>query len=370
MVDVLSDTELKEFEKIYRTDIESKALRARGQFIEAFPIRSLSKLELKNYVIGRRQETFCYFVEVATRHWARITGATAFKFGVYFGKTKNESAKKYRFAGKYGDSTAAAFRKVRTSLVSLVEEGAKTNPNFRAIDQNPLSSMFKAKVLSLYFPSKFINICSERHLKTFAKRFKVSNKTKISEIQRELLRFKSNNLITSGWSHPKYMAFLYYKYEGKTENTVKIPRRIDFRLLQERKDARGRAAEEFALRWEKQRLRGDEAGKLIKNIRDRRDRPGYGYDFLSHNSDGTERLIEVKSVQKLNEGGNFRFYASSKQKEVAGEPKHQLKYYLYLVYFDEKGKPADLDEERAYEFYHRADIDTDTYVVRFKTDSH
>lgn len=108
---------------------------------------------------------------------------------------------------------------------------------------------------------------------------------------------------------------------------------------------------------------------LIKKIADRRDRPGYGYDFLSYNSDETERYIEVKSVLKINGEGKHRFYTSSNQKDVSEDPKHKSSYYLYLVYFDDDGEPTDLDVERAHEFYQRADIDTDTFVVTFQKDS-
>lgn len=176
MADTFSEADLKGFDAIYRTDREAKALRARGLFIEAFPAKSLATLKLKDYVIGLQKPTFCTFVEVTTRYWARITGATAFKFGVYFGKTKFDSKKEYRFAEKYGSSVAAAFKTVGKSLVNLVEEGAKNNPDFQLIEENQLSPMFKAKILSLYFPSKFINICSKEHLRDFAKIFKLPNK--------------------------------------------------------------------------------------------------------------------------------------------------------------------------------------------------
>ena len=164
------------------------------------------------------------------------------------------------------------------------------------------------------------------------------------------------------------MAFLYYKYKSNDDNTNKIPKKIDFNSFQDKKDARGKAAEAFALKWEKERLRGDELDHLIKKIDDRTERPGYGYDFLSHNSDGTERFIEVKSVRKLNGEGTYRFYASSNQKLVSEE--HKLSYYLYLVYFDDNGKPIDLDAERAHDFYQRANIDIDTFVVIYQNDDH
>jgi hypothetical protein len=362
-----NENELFEFDEAYKTEYEANALYARGLFLETFPRDSLQQLTLNDYVIGLKRPTFCTFVEVTTRYWARITGATAFKFGIYFGRTKSDPKKMYRFATKFGESGASAFSRIKESLLSLIEEGSKQNPNFEAIDNNPLSPMFKAKILSLYFPSKFINICSNEHLLELASIFELPEDLYLSQTQHELLSFKKENSITRGWSYPKYMTFLYHKYMNKELiKAKKQPKKINFKALQERKDARGKAAEGFAFEWEKKRLKGSDLGHLINRIEDRTSRPGYGYDFLSYNQDETERYIEVKSVLKINEEGTHRFFVSKTERQVSESADHKLTYYLYLVFFDDRGRPIDLYHVRAQEFYRRANIDADTFVVQFQ----
>ena len=98
------------------------------------------------------------------------------------------------------------------------------------------------------------------------------------------------------------MAFLYRKYMKKgEENNESRPRIVDWKSLQEKKDARGRAAEDFAFNWEKKRLKGSDLEHLVSKIENRTDKPTYGYDFLSYNSDETQRFIEVKSVLEVRE---------------------------------------------------------------------
>jgi hypothetical protein len=41
-------------------------------------------------------------VESGTKAWANIQGPTSFKFGIYFGKTRSDPTRKYRFADKFG----------------------------------------------------------------------------------------------------------------------------------------------------------------------------------------------------------------------------------------------------------------------------
>jgi hypothetical protein len=53
---------------------------------------------------------------------------------------------------------------VKAALLDLVALGATDHPDFAAIGANPLSQMFKAKILSLYFPERFLAVCSSEHL--------------------------------------------------------------------------------------------------------------------------------------------------------------------------------------------------------------
>lgn len=122
-------------------------------------------------------------------------------------------------------------------------------------------------------------------------------------------------------------------------------------------------SEDFALDWEKNRLIGLGYPELIGRIDDRRERPSYGYDFLSHSSPGKERYIEVKSVGK--ERGGYRFYLSENERLVSDSRQHKSNYYFYLVFFGSDGKPAELEVRRAADLYGVAEVVPCSYLVRF-----
>ena len=102
---------------------------------------------------------------------------------------------------------------------------------------------------------------------------------------------------------------------------------------------------------------------LIDAIEDRRERPGFGYDFLFHSLARQPRFIEVKSVAKQREG--HRFFLSDNEYSVSRSLEHQDSYYFYLVSFDGGGEPVELLPILAAKLYAKAEIAPSSYTVRF-----
>ena len=369
----LQTAQLQAFDQAYDVTHEDIAAQTRGAFLKAFPVSGLPKIRLDDYVIGHQTPTFCAHVEVKTRPWANIQGATSQKFGIYFGRTKSDAKKTYRFTRKFGATREDAFRSVKDALLALIHLGNANEIDFKAIDENPLSQMFKAKILSLYFPNRFLNVCSAEHLKLLGAELGYVEDQPVSEYQHRLLQEKLSNKTTREWSNPKFMAFLYDTYvhaDRESVMTVQKPRKrahrkVNFEDIQNQRDAIGKAAEEFALDWEKHRLEGVGLPLLISKIEDRRDRPGYGYDFLSHTDSRQQRYIEVKSVGKLPNGEGHRFFLSDNERAVSESAAHRRGYFFYLVFFGRDGKPEELRPICAEELYPRCEVSPASYVVRF-----
>lgn len=362
---------ISKFEAEYDSSHEDKARQTRGKFLKKFPINSLRRMTLEDYVAGHGTASFCNLVETGTRAWAVIQGAPAFKFGIYYGKRKHDPTVKYRFAKRYGVSPKEAFANVKEALRELVALGAARKPDFRAIDANPLSQMFKAKILSLYYPKRFLAVCSAEHLEMLGDMFGFAPNLPVSEYQSLLLRVKRGNPITRRWSEPKFMAYLYEEYV-RVQRAITPPiekpkirrrRRVDFEELQNERTEIGRIAEEFALEWEKARLRGSDLKHLVSRIDDRREIPSYGHDFRSFTSVDQERFIEVKCVAKVEDG--YRFFLSENQLATSRLKAHRANYYFYLVYFDGKRNPVDVEPMLAQRLYANADMVPSSYEVRF-----
>ncbi len=364
---------LRDFDETFDPTRENAALQSRGEFISAFPMRQLGNLDIDDYVIGFNKNTFCYRVEVQTRAWAFIQGATALKFGIYYGSTKNDPKKTYRHSKKFGRAKTSAFEAVRSALTELVALGGRKQIDFAAIDANPLSQMFKAKVLSLYFPDSFLNICSQEHLELFAGSLGIPDDEYASEIQHLLMDAKNSNRLTRKWSNPKFMEFLYAEYYPNRRSSgskvrkpaKKRPGTVNFDELQKAWSKIGKKSEAYALRWEKERLKGADLADLAKEIDDRRNRPGYGYDFLSFTSRGVKRYIEVKTVAKVKSGGH-RCFVSETEYSVSKSPKHSPEYFFYLVSLGKDGEPASVTAVRADEQYKASELLTATYEMRFE----
>jgi Domain of unknown function (DUF3883) len=364
---------LRAFDTTYDITLSDIASQTRGDFLKAFPKEHLNRLSLEKYVIGHQTPTFCAYVEAKTRAWANIQGATAIKFGIYFGRTKSDPKKFYRYnIRKYSDMNEA-FRAVKATLLDLVRLGGEKNINFSAIDANPLSQMFKAKILSLYYPDRFLNVCSSEHLEMLGDILGCPKYLPVSQYQHLLLKAKQSNSTTRNWLNPKFMAFLYNTYvraNNTPTSAIKKPRKkthrkVNFEDVQNQRNEIGKAAEEFALEWEKDRLSGENLEKLIPKIKDRRERPGYGYDFLSHASPKKQRFIEVKSVGKLSKGEGYRFFLSDNEHSISISAEHRKDYFFYLVLFNEKKEPIDLRPILASDLYKLCNMTPASYVVRF-----
>ena len=282
--------ELHAFDQIYDIAHSDEANASRGRFLRLFPLRRLSSLSLEDYVIGTGRETFCASVEAKTKAWAVIMGATAFKFGIYYGIVNGDPRRTYRFTKKFGSTPAQAYRAVRNALVSLISDGK--NRNFREIDDNPLSQMFKAKILSLYFPDMYLNVCSKGTIEELAAELELGNDLMISEAQHLLRVEKDTTPISTSWSNPQFMKFLFWQFykepsSESEENLTKTKRgkpKVNFEDINAQRGRIGKISEAFALRWEKDRLISEDMTSLAGKIDDFRDRPGYGFDFLSFNS--------------------------------------------------------------------------------------
>lgn len=367
------DTDLQIFSQNFDATYEDKAVATRGQFLRAYPLNQLHNITLDNYVIGKGTASFCACVEAKTKAWANMQGATSYKFGIYFGKTKSDPVMQYRFTQKFGKTEKEAFDAIKKALLNLVKAGQ--SKSFSEIDENPLSQMFKAKILSLYFPELYLNICSSEHIKQIALNIGISARQFVSECQHLLIEEKMANKITKDWSNPKFMSFLYAKFIRGDLNTfpsvtVKKPRKktrrkVNFEDISANRGAIGKASEEFAIEWEKNRLIGLGYEYLLSKIEDRRNIPSYGYDYLSYSAPGNERYIEVKSVGRDRKEECLRFYLSENELSVSKSDECSGNYYFYLVLYGKDGKPCDLIASHAKDFYSNSEISPCAYVVRF-----
>jgi MoxR-like ATPase len=194
----------------YQLPIEKdqQAEDIRQQFLAKFPASRLSDLTLEQYALGleRKSESLCYWLEFKTRTLGLMPGGDAFKYIVFYRKKEN----KWEFESKYRNEEEA-LDKVREGLVTLVHLAeADKYEELESVEPFRHTNSYRVKLLSLYFPDKFLPISSIEHLKSFCLQFGIeTNFDSQISMNRALMQFKAEHEETKDWSGFKFMRFLY-----------------------------------------------------------------------------------------------------------------------------------------------------------------
>lgn len=126
------------------------------EFLERWPLSSLSTMTLAEYSSAGNDDCFMYWLESRTDELGSIWGGSAFKFGIYSRKDKEQKPSErgrtydddYAWYSKYGNSAQEAFEKVRSHIVAAANAAA--NGNFEEIEKIDLGPAVKWKVAFLY----------------------------------------------------------------------------------------------------------------------------------------------------------------------------------------------------------------------------
>lgn len=376
--------ELREAQARFQSRIEDviksreELHQIRDSFTKYFNRDKIRTMIIDDYVVGvdlpKNGYNFCYTLERQLDGLGRIIGATAFKFGVYYGRTKSDANDEYRFTKKFGSTYLEAFSNVKKSILDLLAAGG--NVDINSIIENPLSPMFKGKILCSYYPERYLNIFSSDHLNYFLIQLDLDTKELLRAdpvYKREaLISFKNEDIVMKEWSVDLFSHFLYTEYPGRPpkerqsfdENDVlseyqtpNFPADFDLSLVDleivplehseaEVKKAKSKSSkkdyEKDAKKLKKLGDRGEkivmdfEIGRLIKAGRTdlakkvkrvSLESDSFGYDILSFDIDGRERFIEVKATSL--KVGQTNFYLTINELCTSKELNN---YFIYMVY--------------------------------------
>ena len=198
----------------------------RKEFVTLFNREKLANLTLDEYALNAEthsKDNFCYWVETKLKALGHIQGATSSKFGVYYGNRRSEIGLAWRWTSWTNEN----FDLVRKALLDLYDAGEiKDIPS---IKNNPLSPMFKGKILSLYFPEKFINIFSEHHLRYFLDKLSIfnSNVTDQVDLRELLVAYKNSNSFFSQKSLMEFQYYLYATFGNPSKEDIQVEQDIE-----------------------------------------------------------------------------------------------------------------------------------------------
>ncbi len=332
---------------------ENEMEKIRQQFLTLFPKDKIMEMKLSDYAIGTKGEnknwdkTFCYFLETRLKPLGSILGATSLKFGVYWEKANH----KYVFAKGYiKDRTEdEAFTEIKKEIASLIKLGAEKD--FKKIQENSISPMFKSKILVTYYPEQYLNIYDKDDIDSILSKLNIpfSVKLPLEEEKQLLLDFKNSDERMKPWSNYVYSCFLFKYFrtvtakDNTTEKTITLMvfsivgkhqkkksvsnHEPDYRKAYEAKVAVGLSGEKMVEKYEKERLKHLKCKKWkdVEIISTKN--PHAGYDVESFESDDKPLHIEVKTTSKASINLMDFYLTDNEYQEFLKDPYHVI-YYL------------------------------------------
>lgn len=341
----------------------------RKSFVNRFDRKTIANMSLDEYAIGAGSHTsFCYLIERGLRGLGSMLGSSALKFGIYYSQENHD----YIIAKKWDKgSKQATLEAIKNAILQLLDAGFIKN--FSSIENNPLSPTFKLKLLSVYYPEKYLNIFSKDHLNFFLYQFCGNDydysKPALNK-QQDLIKLKNDDAVTKKWNNIKFGNYLYHlfpsapkiaknksfnEYEQLTPTNdkkthqqaaivstmgmSKVRGRIKHRLInnvgridyvqhEKKVVAIGDLGEKIVMDSEMSRLadKHPDLAKQVLRVSLLSDK--YGYDIKSFEEDGSPRYIEVKSTNEPYKE-QFSFYLTENERQHAENLEN---YWLYRVF--------------------------------------
>lgn len=204
----------KQFPLQYEENRFAPIEEKRKKFVAYFTREKITNMTLDEYVIGKqiKENNFCYALKVTLSWLGSIESVFPLTFGLYY----NKSEEQYRYLPKFGENLAEVFKNIKQAILDLISAGS-IEDNDRIIS-NPLAPTLKGKILSVYFPEKFLNIFDNEHLKHYLQAFDLMNEKllKADEVykRKTLIKFKNSDPTMKSWSVNMFAVFLW-KYFPK-----------------------------------------------------------------------------------------------------------------------------------------------------------
>ena len=196
----------------------------RRAFVSDFSIDNIEHMSIDDYVIGTgNRNGFSYRIEKELGKLGALpphAGST--RYGIWADREAFLNGKLiYHVQPAFGpeDYPDVAFERIRRAILELLEAGKIDNRN--VINNSPLQSNYKYKLLFTYYPKKFHNICAKDHaaLALYTLGYSLPENYDLLEMTDVLSKWRDNNLETKEWSNYSLMRFLYDKLKIKENNS-------------------------------------------------------------------------------------------------------------------------------------------------------
>ena len=195
--------------------IDSKE-SGRAEFVSKFPINQIGKLQIDEYVAGTDKNIFSYWLEFKKILFG-IGGGNASKFGIY----KGADGKYYGGTGQNkillrGKELEAQFEIIKTGIIKALDYVKNDRISEIKALNIPIWNMVLQKILTLYFPDKFITIGASDVLIECAKDISLDgielNPENLIQINYECKKKLDSQPLFKDWSYEKIGTLIWETY--------------------------------------------------------------------------------------------------------------------------------------------------------------
>ena len=198
-----------------------RAQEEREYFLSHFPIDRVKRLSLDEYAFVSSADgdshSFCTIMYSELEEIAHTGNAYTHMFGIYYKKDK-ELALSPTYRKIFGDDFDKAFEQIKSDIYELLD--GVENDNYEVVKESQLNRTFRYKLLAVYFPEKFLPICTETMMKPICNTMGVSfgdREMVYSNI--DLRKIKESSPLTKDWNNGVFLGFCRWLGDNRVKDT-------------------------------------------------------------------------------------------------------------------------------------------------------
>ena len=184
-----------------KTEDERIAEELRSGFVKDYPIDSVVSLSMEDYC------SFCHRLRYDLQRCSSMGNAFPGIFEFYQIKNTTEQKMSPTYLKLFGTDFESAFSHLKEEIVKLLE--AAQDNDYDTVAGCKINSLFKAKLISVYFPEKYVPVCCQKTLCEYCSRVGVSYSKKQCVVygMANLSTWKNSLEDIRDWSNTMLMFF-------------------------------------------------------------------------------------------------------------------------------------------------------------------